>query len=169
MVIANFGFFNNLHFPILDIAPLFPTMWEQSPWQTILIFSNKSIFSLGQADMRSGLYLWTLEFDLNSLAVYFLAAGLAAWLFMKLPNNHAENRAIHKWTIVSLCLLLFSRTYITVLAHCAGPTWIGYVSLYALGMDEVELTSLWQWLMALVAISVLLIPLRKVYADRGNF
>lgn len=162
MVIANLSFFNNLQFPITNMLALLPDMIAQSPWQTLVIFSNKTILAIGNADMRSGLYLWTLELDLNTILTYAITAGLAAWIFHNLPYKSRENQFIHLWTFAALGLLILSRTYVTVLAHCAGPTWIGYVALYGLGFEEITLTSTWQWLLAIAAFLIAAVLLKKI-------
>ena len=161
MVVANLGMFNNLQFPITDMLPLLSEMFSQSPWQTLVIFSNKTIIAIGQADMRSGLYLWTLELDLNTILTYTLVAGLAARIFYILPHKYSENRSIHLWTYLALGLLIISRTYVTVLAHCAGPTWIGYVALYGTGLEEITLTSAWQWIIAIIACLITAMLFKK--------
>jgi len=167
MMIANVGLANNLHFPILDTLSLFAAMYEQNAWETLYIFSNKSLFAIGEFDNRSGLYLWTLELDFITLLTYALACGIAKFVFHQaaISTTGYTSSPAYKWSLVGLIILILSKTYITVLGHCAGPTWIGYVALYGLGVEELELTPLWQWLSATFGLLLILNSSRKAVSN----
>ena len=156
MMIANVGLVNNVNSPIINSISIFPIMFEQNAWETIFIFSNKTLISFGQFDPRSGLYLWTLELDFNTLLVYAIASIISTPLLLAASASQTK-----VWTLAGLLMLVFSRTYVTVLAHCAGPTWVGYVVLYGLGADELELTSRWQWVIAIIGCVFVIVAIKK--------
>ena len=166
MMIANVGLVNNVNSPIINSISIFPIMFEQNAWETIFIFSNKTLISFGQFDPRSGLYLWTLEMDFNSLLTYAIVAIIGTLLLHTASTSRTKNRSTTIWALAGLLILVFSRTYITVLAHCAGPTWVGYVVLYALGADELELTSTWQWVFAIAGCVLIFVAIKKAGSSK---
>ena len=161
MMIANVGLVNNVNSPIINSLSIFPIMFEQNAWETIFIFSNKTLISFGQFDPRSGLYLWTLEMDFNTLLAYAAVAIISTPLLHAASASQTNNRTTTAWILTGLLILIFTRTYVTVLAHCAGPTWIGYVVLYGLGTDELEITSMWQWLLAIAGCILIFVAIKK--------
>ncbi len=167
-MLINVGLANNMQFPILNSLPLFSSMFEQNAWETINFFLNKTLISIGQFDLRSGLYLWTLELDFNSLVIYALISGIGTWLFSHAATVKYSSGSIYRWSIVGLFILIFSRTYVTVLAHCAGPTWAGFVILYALGAENLNLTSTWQWFIAAFGFVPILIAVRKTLSGSSS-
>ncbi len=168
MMLANTGLVNNIQFPILHSLPLFSSMFEQSARKTNSLFSNKTLIAIGQFDPRSGLYLWTLELDFNSLVIYGLISGIGVWLFSHAAAVKYSSGSIYRWSIAGLFILIFSRTYITVLAHCAGPTWIGFVALYGLGAEDLDITSTWQWFIAAFGFLPILIAVRKTLSESSS-
>lgn len=169
MMLANVGLVNNVHFPVLNSLPLFTTMFEQNAWETVYIFSNKSLISIGQFDDRSGLYLWTLELDVNTLLTYALVCGVGTWLFRHAATTpRYASGSIYKWSIAGFLILIFSRTYVTVLGHCAGPTWVGYVALFGLGAEQLEIISTWQWFIAALGVTLILIAVRKTISSSSS-
>ena len=161
MMIANVGLVNNVNSPIINSLSIFPIMFEQNAWETIFIFSNKTLISFGQFDPRSGLYLWTLEMDFNTLLAYAAVAIISTPLLHAASASQTNSRSTTAWILTGLLILIFTRTYVTVLAHCAGPTWIGYVVLYGLGTDELEITSMWQWLLAIAGCILIFVAIKK--------
>lgn len=161
MMIANVGLVNNVNAPVINSLSIFPIMFEQNAWETIFIFSNKTLISFGQFDPRSGLYLWTLEMDFNTLLAYAAVAIISTPLLHAVSASQTNSRSTTAWILTGLLILIFTRTYVTVLAHCAGPTWIGYVVLYGLGADELELTSMWQWLLAITGCILIFVAIKK--------
>ena len=161
MMIANVGLVNNVNAPVINSLSIFPIMFEQNAWETIFIFSNKTLISFGQFDPRSGLYLWTLEMDFNTLLAYAAVAIISTPLLHAVSASQTNSRSTTAWILTGLLILIFTRTYVTVLAHCAGPTGIGYVVLYGLGADELELTSMWQWLLAITGCILIFVAIKK--------
>lgn len=141
MSILNLSVVNNLLFPISQYLPMFEILWRENPTAALGILSDKSVFAIGHFDHDSGLYLWTLEIDSLTLLIF---AGVSAAAAMEWRRNRFTRPVL--W--LALALILFSRAYGAVLAHCAGPTWLGFVSLYALGVDKFPVNPFWQWLFA---------------------
>jgi hypothetical protein len=146
---------NNVLFPIAQYLPMFELMWGENPRAALSVMIDKSVLAFGHFDSRSGLYLWTLEFDMLSLLVY-----AAVCVFVASTWRQHSTRPLSRGRFLLLMLgfgaLLVARTYATVLAHCAGPTWVGFVALYALGFDTFSITPLWQWLLAATAAGMIL-------------
>lgn len=154
MSILNLAIVNNILFPISQYVPMFQILWHDNPSAAVAILSDKSLLAVGHFDFESGLYLWTLEFDGLSLLVLAAMAllGSMEWRL---------NRLTRKPVWIALVLIVFARLYGQVLAHCAGPTWLGFVSLYAMGVDKFPVNSSWQWMFALTGIGLLFWQLRK--------
>lgn len=133
---------NNLLFPIDQYLPIFSVIWKDNPWAALQLIAEQSILAVGHFDARSGLYLWTLEFDLLSLFLHGVGALIVA-RFITLP------RGTRILMFSGVGLLLLSHTYVTVMAHCAGPTWAGFVTLYGLGVDKFPVNAMWQWASAI--------------------
>lgn len=139
---------NNLLFPVTQYLPMLSIIWEDNAWAATQILAGKSLFAVGHHDARSGLYLWTLEFNTLSLLLHLLGAIFIAKL-MALPAR------LLGWVTAGVALIVFSHTYVTVLAHCAGPTWAGFVALYGLGVEKFPVNSTWQWLFFIAGVALI--------------
>ncbi len=139
LAVLNREMVNNLLFPVSQYLPMFTVIWQDNPWAAVQILADKSMLAIGHYDAQSGLYLWTLEFDALSLLLHLLGAVVIARMIF-LPWR------ILGWFAAGFALILFSHTYVTVMAHCAGPTWAGFVVLYGLGVEKFPVNSMWQWL-----------------------
>jgi hypothetical protein len=139
MSALNLAVVNNVLFPVTQYLPMFEILWRDNPSAALGILADKSVLAIGHFDFDSGLYLWTLEFDILTLLVFSAATLTAAYEWRR-------RRLTRKWVWLALALVIFSRAYGQVLAHCAGPTWLGFVSLYALGVDKFPVNAVWQWL-----------------------
>jgi hypothetical protein len=148
MSVLNLAVVNNVLFPITQYVPMFEILWRDNPSAALGILADKSLLAIGHFDFDSGLYLWTLEFDTLTLLVFSAVALAAAFEWRR-------NRLARKWVWAALALIVFSRAYGQVLAHCAGSTWLGFVSLYALGVDKFPVNAVWQWLFALLGLGLL--------------
>ena len=150
MMIATGRLVNAVYFPIQEYFGIFKIIWSDNPWGAIRVLSNKSIIAFGHFDSRSTLYLWTLEFNSIALLAYGSVSIAGGWWLMQLALS--QTRVPQTFLLMSVTgsfLLLISSTYATVLAHCAGPTWITYVALYGMGFDEFSLHRIWQWVLAI--------------------
>jgi hypothetical protein len=149
LAVLNREMVNNLLFPISQYLPMFSVIWKDNPWAALQIVADKSVLAVGSYDAQSGLYLWTLEFDALSLLLHLLGA-------MAIANMIARPIQILGWAIAGAVLVALSHTYVTVMAHCAGPTWAGFVSLYGLGVDKFPVNSTWQWLLFVAGVALLI-------------
>lgn len=145
LAVLNREMVNNLLFPISQYLPMLSIIWQDNAWAAMQILAGKSLLAVGHHDARSGLYLWTLEFDILSLLLHLLGAIIIAKM-IALPAR------LLGWVIAGVALMVFSHTYVTVLGHCAGPTWAGFVALYGLGVEEFPLNSTWQWLFFIAGV-----------------
>jgi len=150
LAVLNREIVNNLLFPISQYVPMFSVIWKDNPWAALQILADKSVLAVGSYDAHSGLYLWTLEFDALSLLLHLLVAIVIAKM-LALP------RYLLGWAIAGAALILISHTYVTVMAHCAGPTWAGFVALYGLGVEKFPVNSTWQWLFFLAGTLLVVI------------
>lgn len=145
---------NNLLAPITQYLPMFSIIWDDNPWAALEVLADKSLLAVGHFDQRSGLYLWTLEFDTLSLLLHIAGAFIIA-RFITLSG------AARILVLTGVGLLLLSHTYVTVMAHCAGPTWAGFVALYGLGVEKFPVNSIWQWAAAMGGIGLLASALKS--------
>lgn len=141
---------NNLLFPVSQYLPMFSVIWKDNPWAALQILADKSVLAAGHYDAQSGLYLWTLEFDALSLLLHLLGASIIAKM-IALPLR------LLGWFIAGAGLMAFSHTYVTVMAHCAGPTWAGFVALYGLGVEKFPVNPVWQWLIFITGVGLIII------------
>jgi hypothetical protein len=155
---------NNVLFPIAQYVPMFEILWRDNPSAAIGVIADKSVLAFGHFDARSGLYLWTLEFDALSLLVYLVVAFLVV-LTWKRARTHGIGRGQSALALAGLGMILLARTYATVAAHCAGSTWVGFVSLYALGVEKFPVNPLWQWLFAGAGIGLIAVSLFVTRSD----
>jgi len=148
IMLLNGGLVNHILTPILQYLSLFSILWDENPRGALQFILTKSVIAFTHKDPRSGLNLWTFEFDSITLAVYVLVAVFGGRLLLKLRANPRTHRWAGATGLTGCALLLFSVSYMTSIDHCSGATWVGFVSLYGLGFDEFELYTVWQWLCA---------------------
>ena len=129
---------NNLLLPITQYLPMFSVIWKDNPWAALQVIADKSVLAIGHFDERSGLYLWTLELDAVAIALH-IGVALLLSRFVALPRPSLA------LLLGGVALVLLSHSYVTVMAHCAGPTWAVFVSLYGLGVEKMPVNTLWQW------------------------
>ena len=150
LAVLNREMVNNVLFPVTQYLSMFSVIWKDNPWAALQILADKSILAIGHYDTHSGLYLWTLEFDALSLLLHLMASMLIA-------NMIALRWRILGWALGGAALMVISHTYVTVMAHCAGPTWAGFVALYGLGVEKFPVNTLWQWLIFIAGIVLIII------------
>jgi hypothetical protein len=148
IMLLNGGMINHILIPIAQYLSLFTILWDEKPLGALQFLLTKSVVTFAHKDPRSGLNLWTYEFDSITIIVYALAAGFGGRLLLKFINNPRS----YGWaTVVGLTgctLVIASVSYMTSIEHCSGATWVGFVSMYGMGFDEFELYPIWQWLCA---------------------
>jgi len=152
--ILNTGYFNRLVIPIGNYIPMMKLLWQDSFTGAIQFVSTKSLFALAYLDPRSHLNLWTYEFDTISLGVYFISSMYLARTFKTHTQTSAGNLLALK--VIGSVLILLSVSYMSVIQHCAGPTWIGFVAAYGFGFEGFDHQGIWQILFALCGIVLIL-------------
>ena len=152
--ILNTGYFNRLVIPIGNYIPMIKLLWQDSLTGAIQFASTKSLFAIAYLDPRSQLNLWTYEFDTISLAVYFIGSMYLARTFKTHAETFAGNPLALK--VIGSVLILSSVSYMSVIQHCAGPTWIGFVATYGLGFEGFDHLGIWQILFAICGIVLIL-------------
>ena len=158
IMLLNGGVINHALTPVLQYLSLFKVLWDENAFGAVQFLLNKSLLAFAYQDPKSGLNVWTYDFDSYTTATYLLASLLGGriiarhWFF----HRGAAKRPI-VLSFIGVCLLAGSMSYMTAIAHCSGPTWVGFVSLYGLGLDEFQLYPVYQVLVALVGVILLAI------------
>jgi len=152
--ILNTGYFNHLLVPIGNYVPMIKLLWQDSFVGAIQFASTKSLFAVAYLDPRSHLDLWTYEFDTISLLVYFASSIYLAISFKTHARTSAGNPLALKLT--GSVLVLLSVSYMSVIQHCAGPTWVGFVAAYGFGFEGFDHLGIWQILFAICGIALIL-------------
>ena len=146
--LLNDGFVNTIFSPLVEHWSLFSVLWDEKPLLATQYLLTKTVVTFAHKDPRSGLNLWTYEFDTITILIYTLVAIFGGRLLLKFFSNPTNYRIA---TLLGLCgclLTLLSVSYMTVIKHCSGATWVGFVSMYGVGFSEFELYPYWQWLCA---------------------
>ena len=146
IMLLNDGVVNHVFTPLTQQLSLVSTLWDEKPLWASQYFLTKSVITLAHRDPRSGLNLWTYEFNAITILVYALVYG--GRLLLKFFSNPRRYRTATLLGLGGCLMTLASGSYMTVIEHCSGATWVGFVSLYGMGFDEFELYPLWQWLCA---------------------
>lgn len=139
--------------PIFQYMGIFKLTWPEQPMGSLHFLATKSIFVLSHFDARSALNLWTLEYDFYTLLVYLavsLLVGRIVAAYLKDPTILPVKAVV--LYAVSALFISFSISYMTVLEHCSGATWVGFVALYGLGLNEFELYPIYQIICAIIGI-----------------
>ncbi|HEC19525.1 MAG TPA: hypothetical protein ENI97_09285 [Gammaproteobacteria bacterium] len=159
MTLLNGGMVNHLLFPLGAELDMFRLIWPQQPMVALELLVTNSLFVFAHQDPRSGLKLWTLDYDAITLAVYLLAALLGGRL-IDCARQHQNHRGLSSG-LLGMSLLVLAFTYMTAIAHCAGPTWVGFVALYGLGFSGFEFYPYYQAVVATAGLGLLLWGLRR--------
>lgn len=156
IMLLNGGRINHLLTPILQYLSLFKVLWDENVIGAIQFLLSKPLLSFAYQDAKSGLNVWTYDFDSYTVAVYAIAALVGGRLIARqwYYQRTGSKRPII-FGFIGMSLLAFSMSYMSAIAHCSGPTWVGFVSLYGLGLDEFQLYPFYQILVAIVGIVLL--------------
>lgn len=155
IMVLNEGTVNRVIVPIQQQISLFSIMWEESPLQACQYLLIKSVIIFAYKDPSSGLNLWTYEFNAITIVIYVVTAIFGGRLLLKFFSQPANYRMATLLGVFGCVSTMFSASYMTVIEHCSGATWVGFVSLYAMGFSEFQLYPLWQWLCAAIGIIAL--------------
>ena len=154
-MLLNENIINHVSTPIAQQISLFSVLWDENPLQASGFLLTKSVVTFAHKDPRSGLNLWTYQFDAITLLTYGLSAIFGGRLMLKFHFNPGNCRLA---TLLGLCgcvITMLSASYMTVIEHCSGATWVGFVSLYGMGFSEFQLYPMWQWLCAGLGVMML--------------
>ena len=148
---------NHSLLPIFQYTGMFSLIWPEQPFGAIQFLATKSLFAFAHHDPRSGLNLWTLEYDSITLLLYTCTSVFTGWMLVKyLGKTDVDRRpAILVAAFLGAFFLSFSASYMTVIEHCSGATWVGFVSLYGMGFDEFQLYPAYQFISAIIGILAL--------------
>jgi hypothetical protein len=153
VMVLNGKLVNHILTPIFQFLGIFQIIWPQQPVDSLHFLATKSLFAFAHHDPRSGLNLWTLEYDTYTLIIYIVLSALMGWVVttyrhqaISIPSGPAIIIA------VGLFFIALSVSYMTAIEHCSGATWVGFVGLYGMGFDEFELYPAYQIICAAVGI-----------------
>ncbi len=159
ITLLNKGWVNHVLNPVGAYVSMFQLIWPEQPLRALEFILTKSFIVLAHKDPRSALNLWTLEYDAITLMIYSLVAIV---LGRMLAYRSTANTTAHLTTLFGAGLLVSSVTYMTAIEHCAGATWVGFVSLYGMGFDGFDLYPVYQWILFLLGTGLLIMGQRKL-------
>jgi len=155
MTLLNGGMVNHMIFPIgADIA-MFQLIWPEQPLVALEFIVTKSLFVFIHQDPRSGLNLWTLQYDSIALVVYIIAALLGGKLISNARQTGQYNAGLIPG-LLGMALLVIAFTYMTAIEHCSGATWVGFVSLYGMGFSGFNFYPYYQGVFAATGLGLLI-------------
>jgi hypothetical protein len=163
VMLLNGGGLNHMLTPVGSYFSLFQLMWPEQPLGALQFILTKSFVVLAHHDPRSDLNLWTVEYDAVTLLVYLGVALLAGRLL-----SQRLQRAGLAVALTGAALVVATFTYITVLDHCAGPTWVGFVTLYAFGVSGFDISPSWQWMFGAAGLGLLGFGLWRMRGAQTN-
>jgi len=168
--LLNGGAPNRILTPLPQYYSLFSALWDENAWAATQLMIKKSFFIIAHRDPRSGLNLWTMEIDSVSIAVYFVIAWLLSGRLLKLRHelDKAKKSLLLSSTIAGSLLICFSISYMTVIDHCAGATWAGFVAIYGMGASEFHIYPAYQIIVAGVGIALLFTSYFILRRGAGN-
>ena len=153
-MILNGNMVNHALTPIFQFLGIFQLIWPEQPISSLNFLATKSLFAFAHQDPRSGLNLWTLEYDTYTLLVYLSVSAVLGWTISTYRNQAISIPAGPLYTVFAGGIFLaLSMSYMTVIDHCSGATWVGFVALYGMGFDEFELYPAYQIICAAIGIA----------------
>lgn len=169
IMLLNGGIINHLLTPVMQYLSLFKVLWDENAFGAVQFLLSKSLLAFAYQDPKSGLNVWTYDFDSYSAAVYIIAALVGGRIIARQLYFHRSAPKLPlALSFIGMCLLASSMSYMTAIAHCSGPTWVGFVSLYGLGLDEFQLYPVYQILVAVIGIVLLAIGLYQTAPRMHN-
>ncbi len=169
IALFNDGLPNHLLTPFRQYTPLLGIIWDENPFTALQIFATKSLLAITHLDARSGLNVWTYELDSITSMVYLacaavIALGLKQWA--RPAAVHSPLALASLWS--GAVLLATSVTYMSSIDHCSGPTWVGFVTLYGLGMEQSNIYLWWQIACAALGVALLGTAATVTYRAQKN-
>lgn len=165
IALLNGGLPNRILTPLPQYYSLFSVLWDENAWAALQLIITKSFFVITHNDARSGLNLWTLEIDSISFIVYMLTAWILSTILLSqhVSWKNPHQRWVKASAVVGSLLIFFSISYMSVIDHCAGATWTGFVSAYGMGASAFELYPVYQIVTGLGGCALLVL---SVYNER---
>ena len=154
IMLLNGGWVNHMLTPVGSYFSMFQLIWPEQPLGALQFILTKSFIVFAHQDMQTGLNIWTLEYDALTLGVYLIAALSGGKLLEPLARNGQVTKGLLTG-LTGMAGLVLAVTYMTSIDHCAGPTWIGYVIAYGLGVDGFDLSFIWQGLLGSIGLALL--------------
>jgi hypothetical protein len=145
---------NHMLFPVGAYTGLFQIMWSEHPLGALQFILTKSAFTFAHQDPRSGLNIWTLEYDSITLLIYLATALIAGRLLSNAIHAYHSSTGLYR-SLLGATSLVIAVTYMSNIEHCSGPTWVGFVALYGMGFDGFEIYPYYQWIFGLVGLGLL--------------
>ncbi len=155
MTLLNGGVVNHMLFPIGIDVSMFQLIWKEQPLSALEFIVTKSWFVFAYKDLRSGLNLWTLQYDSITLMVYLFAALAGGRLISRVRQTTRPSTGLLRG-LLGVVLLVIAFTYMTALEHCSGATWVGFVGFYGLGFSNFEFYPYYQGVMTLLGLGLLM-------------
>lgn len=162
VMLLNGGMVNHVLTPVGSYFSMFQLIWPEQHLGALQFILTKSFIVLAHHDPRSDLNLWTVEYDAITLLIYLAVALAAARLLHKGPRPGLVI------ALTGAAMVAAAFTYITVLDHCAGPTWAGFVTLYAFDVDPFAISPSWQWMFGGAGLALLGFGLWQMRMGYGN-
>jgi hypothetical protein len=154
VMLLNEGGLNHALTPVVPFLGMFQLIWPEHPLGALGFLLTKSVFALAHNDPRSGLNLWTLEYDTVTLVVYVVTALVAGRLAARALAGGGHRKELAA-VLLGATAIALAVTYMSVIEHCSGPTWVGFVSLYGMGVDGFTIYPYWQGLFGLAGLGLL--------------
>lgn len=154
IAILNGSLPNHILNPVGAYTGLFQIMWQEKPFEALLFLLNKSVFTLVHQDPRSGLNIWTLEYDSITLFIYVATALIAGRLLSNAIHASHSSSGLYR-SLAGATSLVIAVTYMSNIDHCSGATWVGFVALYGLGFDGFEIYPYYQWIFGMLGLGLL--------------
>ena len=152
-MVLNGSMVNHALTPIFQFLGIFQIIWPEQPMSSLHFLATKSLFAFAHQDPRSGLNLWTLEYDTYTLLAYVTVSVILGWTVTTYRNQAISIPLGPLYTVLAGGIFVaLSISYMTVIDHCSGATWVGFVALYGMGFDEFELYPVYQIICAAVGI-----------------
>ena len=153
IMVLNGTIVNHALTPIFQFLGIFQIIWPEQPMSSLHFLATKSLFAFAHQDPRSGLNLWTLEYDTYTLLVYIAVSAVLGWVATIYRNQAISIPLGPLYSVFAGGLFVaLSMSYMTDIEHCSGATWVGFVALYGMGFDEFELYPVYQIICAAIGI-----------------
>jgi len=155
-MMLNGNLVNHVLTPIFQYIGIFKLIWPEQPFGALQFIATKSLLAFAYQDSRSGLNLWTLEYDSITLAIFAIISLALGWVFARVYALKPHYKSAYVIiSIIGALFVAFSVSYMTNIEHCSGATWAGFVALYGVGFNEFELFPIYQWISATIGITLL--------------